>query len=99
MTSKERKRIVDCASEMNKRWGVSMRQCLAVAQAGGAVASAALPTPEKFDRMLAMYAPGCGSPTHVSGTNGGTMPCGGWLSWPDGKREQYFCGNCQPIKQ
>lgn len=91
-----RRHIMAQAREMNQRWGVSMPQCLAVAEAGGAVASAPLPSRESFDRMLQQYAPGCGSPTHVTGTNGGTMPCGGWLTWPDGRREQCFCGHCQP---
>jgi hypothetical protein len=41
------------------------------------------------------YAPGCGSPMHVEGTNGGTMPCGAKLG---GK--QMFCGHCgQGLKQ
>jgi len=48
----------------------------------------------KLNRHLEMYAPGCGSPTHVVGTNGGTMPCGARLT-SFGKTEQYFCGHCQ----
>ena len=36
---------------------------------------------------------GCGSPTHVVGTNGGTMPCGGLLT-QFGKTEPYYCDHC-----
>lgn len=36
---------------------------------------------------------GCGAPTHVAGTNGGTMPCGSPLT-RFGKTEPYFCGAC-----
>ena len=37
---------------------------------------------------------GCGCPTHVTGTNGGTMPCGAMLT-QFGKTEPYYCGSCQ----
>lgn len=36
---------------------------------------------------------GCGAPTRVVGTNGGTMPCGAFLN--DGqKRQPYYCAAC-----
>ena len=38
---------------------------------------------------------GCGSPTHVEGTNGGTMPCGSLLS-RFGETAPYYCGHCDP---
>lgn len=38
---------------------------------------------------------GCGSPTHVEGTNGGMMPCGSMLT-RFGKTEPYFCALCAP---
>jgi len=37
---------------------------------------------------------GCGSPTHVVGTNGGTMPCGHVLRGLDGVSAPYYCGVC-----
>lgn len=40
-----------------------------------------------------LYTPGCGKPTHVHGTNGGMMPCGGILHQFDGTA-QYFCAVC-----
>ncbi len=49
---------------------------------------------ELSTRQLALFAPGCGSPTFVAGTNGGQMACGGWLAWPDGSRTQQFCAYC-----
>ena len=36
---------------------------------------------------------GCGTPTHVEGTNGGKMPCGSYLTM-FGVREPYYCGSC-----
>lgn len=36
---------------------------------------------------------GCGTPTNVVGTNGGTMLCGSVLH-AFGKSEPYFCGHC-----
>lgn len=36
---------------------------------------------------------GCGSPTYVIGTNGGTIPCGAMLT-QFGKTEPYYCGEC-----
>lgn len=46
---------------------------------------------QKFNAELDRYAPGCGAPTRVEGTNGGTMPCGAKLG---GK--PYFCPACSP---
>ncbi len=43
---------------------------------------------------LGKYAPGCGGPTHVVGTNAGTMPCGAFLT-QQGVRAQYFCPLCE----
>jgi len=42
---------------------------------------------------LSQYLPGCGRSTHVVGTNGGMMPCGGELT-SQGKTGQYFCAEC-----
>jgi hypothetical protein len=36
---------------------------------------------------------GCGAPTHVEGTNGGTVPCGSFVSRL-GERNPYYCGLC-----
>lgn len=36
---------------------------------------------------------GCGSPTHVEGTNGGTMPCGSILH-RFGVAAPYYCAAC-----
>lgn len=36
---------------------------------------------------------GCGVATHVSGTNGGTMPCGANLT-RFGVTEPYYCARC-----
>jgi hypothetical protein len=38
---------------------------------------------------------GCGSPTHVAGTNGGEMPCGSLLTMM-GETKPYYCAACQP---
>lgn len=38
---------------------------------------------------------GCGTFTHVTGTNGGKMPCGSTLTM-FGKTEPYYCAHCQP---
>ncbi len=47
----------------------------------------------------ATYTPGCGQPTYVAATNGGTMPCGGLLT-QFGETRPYFCGACdQKFKQ
>lgn len=45
--------------------------------------------------LAPIYAPGCGQPTYVAGTNGGQMPCGANLTIL-GKTEQYLCGHCRP---
>jgi hypothetical protein len=37
---------------------------------------------------------GCGRPTHVVGTNGGTMPCGSLLT-TFGWTRRYFCADCE----
>jgi hypothetical protein len=37
---------------------------------------------------------GCASPTHVAGTNGGTLPCGSLLKM-FGKTAPYYCGYCE----
>lgn len=42
---------------------------------------------------------GCGKPTHVSGTNGGLMPCGATLTQLDGTSAPYLCAKCDPPKQ
>lgn len=39
---------------------------------------------------------GCGTPTHVAGTNGGKMPCGSLLT-RFGKTKPYYCGCCDLI--
>lgn len=41
---------------------------------------------------------GCGTPTFVAGTNGGTMPCGSVLH-AFGKSDPYYCGHCDPNNQ
>ena len=66
-----------------------------VRDVGGHLCAPELPSKEDWDAMLAKYAPGCGSPTHVSGTNGGLMPCGGRLTDLKGVTAQYFCASCQ----
>jgi len=60
---------------------------MAVEQAGGKLIGINFDR-AKFERELAKYAPGCGSPTPVAGT-GGTIPCGAKLY---GK--PYFCPHC-----
>lgn len=67
----------------------------AVEEAGGKFIEVPLDR-EKFNQNLSWYAPGCGAPTHVDGTNGGEMPCGGMLTGLDGNTEQYFCALCSP---
>lgn len=62
-----------------------------VERLGGKLIRPPLPSREKWNAMLAAYAPGCGSPTTLPGTNGGTFPCG---SRVDGI--QSFCPHCQP---
>jgi len=43
-----------------------------------------------------VHTAGCGKQTHVSGTNGGTMPCGASLKWPDGTMTVELCAKCLP---
>lgn len=38
---------------------------------------------------------GCGRPTHVAGTNGGTLPCGSRLKNLDGSYTVEYCGTCE----
>jgi hypothetical protein len=42
----------------------------------------------------AMSEEGCRSPIHVVGTNGGTIPCGAYLTQLNGEREQMLCEHC-----
>ena len=58
--------------------------------AGGKLLSVPL-NRDKFNAELAAHAPGCASPIHVAGTNGGTMKCGAKLNG-----QQMFCAYCQP---
>ena len=67
-------------------------------EGGGTLVSAHLPTPEKFNAMLAIYAPGCGCFTHVAGTNGGRMRCGATLTML-GKTDRYFCAACSQVNK
>jgi hypothetical protein len=41
-----------------------------------------------------MYKAGCGKYTHVAGTNGGKMPCGGTLKHLDGTTTHEYCAAC-----
>jgi hypothetical protein len=41
---------------------------------------------------------GCGSPTHVEGTNGGLMACGDVLSY-FGRVGPYYCGTCAEARK
>lgn len=70
-------------------------QAMIVKDCGGHLAVAAMPSRESWAAMLKRYAPGCGAPTYVEGTNGGQMPCGGNLT-SFGKTKQYFCALCDP---
>jgi hypothetical protein len=38
---------------------------------------------------------GCGKRTHVSGTNGGTVPCGSPVKHLDGTRVIEYCAVCE----
>lgn len=39
---------------------------------------------------------GCGTPTHVVGTNNGTLPCGSLLKQlGEAEPAPYFCGACE----
>lgn len=48
-------------------------------------------------RLKSTFGPngGCGAPTHVVGTNGGTLPCGSMLTM-FGETKPYYCGHCDP---
>jgi len=59
----------------------------AAKEAGGVLVLVRLPKPPPGMNG------GCGSPTHVVGTNGGTMPCGAFLNML-GKRAPYYCAAC-----
>lgn len=72
-----------------------INHALAVHEAGGRMAIPELPTQEAWNAMLEQYAPGCGSPTHVIGTNGGMMPCGAELTDLRGHTAKYFCAACE----
>lgn len=61
----------------------------AASEAGGILIGVKIP------RLRPGLNGGCGSPTHVAGTNGGTMPCGALLT-RFGETKPYYCGNCQP---
>src|SRR5664279_1053036 len=58
-------------------------------EAGGLLLSLVLKLPEGPNG-------GCGTLTHVAGTNGGRIPCGVMLT-ENGKTEPYFCGHCKPM--
>ncbi len=68
-----------------------VKQEIVVRGLNGVLVTPSLPSRESWGAMLQKYAPGCGSPTHVAGTNGGRMPCGGWLTELSGARHQQFC--------
>ena len=70
-----------------------VKQDIVVRELGGVLVTPAFPTRSNWQAMLDHYAPGCGSPIHVQGTNGGTMPCGGHLN-ENGKQLQLFCSHC-----
>lgn len=75
---------------------VSMRRLRQAAnQAGGVLIGVSLPSRSRFNAIMARYAPGCGAPTNVVGTNAGKMPCGGTLRALDGETRRYFCASCE----
>jgi len=39
---------------------------------------------------------GCGTATHVAGTNGGRVRCGAAILWLPGERELHLCAACEP---
>ena len=59
----------------------------AVKAAGGTLLSVCIPPIPPGENG------GCGTQTHVVGTNGGTMPCGSLLT-QFGKTDPYYCGAC-----
>jgi hypothetical protein len=66
---------------------------LACKEARGTLILVPMPSQNYWNKMLESYTPGCGSPTHVTGTNGGVMPCGAMLT-EFGKTRQYLCAAC-----
>ena len=72
----------------------AIKQDIIVRDLGGCLITPPMPTPEEWQRDLDRYAPGCGSPIRIAGTNGGHMRCGAWLTHLDGKRTQEFCPHC-----
>jgi hypothetical protein len=70
----------------------------AVFDAGGTLIYAPMPSREVWRNIVNVYEsylPGCGVPTHVAGTNGGKMPCGGELTELDGRTHKQFCARCE----
>lgn len=65
-----------------------------VRDCGGTLVAPDLLSATALKQLLDDHAPGCGSPTRVSGTSGGMMRCGGQLKYLDGRVEQYFCAAC-----
>jgi 2'-5' RNA ligase len=68
-------------------------QAATVMAAGGTLIRPPLPSREKWNAMLAAYAPGCGSPTPYPGT-GSQVPCG---STVEGKL--FLCPHCEPLRE
>jgi hypothetical protein len=66
----------------------------ACAEGGGTLVTVPLPSREVFNRELAKYAPGCGSPITIV-PFGGQMRCGAWLQHLDGRKTQEFCDYCK----
>jgi hypothetical protein len=83
------------ASRFSGVLGHVHQDCIVRHQLGGTLVKPVLPSCESWKAMLDKYAPGCGSPIRVEGTNGGFMPCGAWLT-AHGERKQRFCHHCEP---
>lgn len=70
---------------------------LTAKEADGILISVPMPDREKWnrdlERRLKLYWPGCGELTSVSGTNGGRLPCGTFLT-RFGGTTQEFCAWC-----
>jgi len=79
------KKISKYKAELLRQPGLYGRACY---EGGGKLIIAKIP-------KLDMPNGGCGSPTHVEGTNGGTMPCGALLTKFDGTTNPYYCGYCR----
>jgi hypothetical protein len=75
-----------------------INETLAVEAAGGTHVPVAL-NRQAFHDMLARYAPGCGSLIRISGTNGGRMPCGEFLTDMAGVRTQQLCYYCEQAQK